>query len=466
MEYKTIDLCAGIGGIRRGFELAGNFHNILSAEIDTLACKTYEHLFGENPQNDVTSEEFKKKLESLQYDVLLAGFPCQAFSSAGLRKGFLDTTKGTIFFDIADIIKRTQPKAVFLENVENLLSHDKGNTFKTIIKILEDELSYKVIGVSDDGQGNYKFSSNSFVRNSRNFGIPQNRPRVYIVAFNKIYFGEHIKELPDKLPEGSDEIIYANLADVLDRDVEPHFFLSSGYLTTLENHIIRQKKKGNGFGYRIVNAPEIDNPIANTLLATGGSGRERNLIYDFENGIRYAGMTLKGKKTPINNKNIRTMTPTEWGRLQGFIGYAFLDENGLDHFSFPNDISNQQRYKQFGNSVTIPVIKTMAFFMYECLNKMTGNFSVIEKELYGMYGDEFEICSRISTLLKHHVHEKTIVMYFSLVRSLGVSKSFTNYEVANYLGFSTARTSQMLKQLIKTGCLKKIGRYYSFEVLR
>lgn len=97
MEYKTIDLCAGIGGIRRGFELAGNFHNVISAEVDNLACKTYEHLFGDNPQNDVTSEEFKKKVESLQYDILLAGFPCQAFSRVGLQKGFLDTTKGTIF---------------------------------------------------------------------------------------------------------------------------------------------------------------------------------------------------------------------------------------------------------------------------------------------------------------------------------------------------------------------------------
>lgn len=158
------------------------------------------------------------------------------------------------------------------------------------------------------------------------------------------------------------------------------------------------------------------------------------------------------------------MTPTEWGRLQGFIGYAFMDENGIDHFSFPENISNQQRYKQFGNSVTIPVIKTMASFIYECLNTMAANFNAIEKELYKMYGDEFEVCSRINTSLQGRVHEKTIKIYFAVVHQVGVSKVFTNCEVANYLGFSTARVSQMLGQLMKTGCLKKNGKYYSFEV--
>ena len=132
MKLKTIDLCAGIGGIRRGFELAGGYRNIASAEIDEMACKTYEHLFHEDPRNDVTNEKFKKHLQTLHYDVLMAGFPCQAFSSVGLQHGFEDKTKGTIFFDIAKIIKMTRPKVVFLENVQNLLSHDKQATFKTI----------------------------------------------------------------------------------------------------------------------------------------------------------------------------------------------------------------------------------------------------------------------------------------------------------------------------------------------
>ena len=137
MQYKTIDLCAGIGGIRRGFELAGDFKTVASAEIDEQACRTYEHLHGDNPRNDITSDKFKQHLKTLRYDVLMAGFPCQTFSSVGLRQGFKDKIKGTIFFDIVDIIEQTTPKIVFLENVENLASHNKGNTFKTIIETLE-----------------------------------------------------------------------------------------------------------------------------------------------------------------------------------------------------------------------------------------------------------------------------------------------------------------------------------------
>ena len=178
MKYKTIDLCAGIGGIRRGFEMSGKYSNVLSAEIDDAACETYKHLFGEDPKNDLTTEEFKELVSKTEYDVLLAGFPCQAFSSVGLKLGFRDTTRGTIFFDLADIISRTNPRAVFLENVENLYSHDKGKTLKTIISTLEGELGYRVIGVSLDENGDYTYTRKSFIRNSRNFGVPQNRPRM------------------------------------------------------------------------------------------------------------------------------------------------------------------------------------------------------------------------------------------------------------------------------------------------
>ena len=108
-KYKTIDLCAGIGGIRKGFELTGCFENVLSAEIDKHAAKTYQHLYGDDPLNDLTSEEFKERVANTEYDVLLAGFPCQAFSSVGKKQGFRDKTRGTIFFDIADIISRTRP---------------------------------------------------------------------------------------------------------------------------------------------------------------------------------------------------------------------------------------------------------------------------------------------------------------------------------------------------------------------
>jgi len=147
MKYKTIDLFCGIGGIRKGFELTNKFSNLLSAEVDKYACMTYEHLFNENPLNDVTSEEFKEKVQKLNYDVLLAGFPCQSFSIAGAKKGFKDTTRGTLFFDIADILKRTTPKAFLLENVEGLFRHDKGKQLLSICTILIDELGYKIVGV-------------------------------------------------------------------------------------------------------------------------------------------------------------------------------------------------------------------------------------------------------------------------------------------------------------------------------
>lgn len=293
MIYKTIDLCAGIGGIRRGFELTGRFKNVISAEIDEAACKTYEHLFGDNPRYDLTSEDFKQKVREINYDVLLAGFPCQAFSSVGLQLGFEDTIKGTVFFDIARIIRDTHPKVVFLENVENLIVHKKGQTIQTIIEVLEDHLHYKVIGSTRNAKSEIIINRQAFLRNSRNFGLPQNRPRVYIVAFSREYFGSLVDDLPDMLPTGNDKVIFRSLNEVLDREVSPKYFLSAGYLETLEKHNQRQIDKGYGFGYRIVNLPDVEQPISNTLLATGGSGRERNLIIDNVNGSRYAGMTVE-----------------------------------------------------------------------------------------------------------------------------------------------------------------------------
>ena len=245
MKLKTIDLCAGIGGIRRGFELAGDYRNIASAEIDEMACKTYEYLFHENPRNDVTNEEFKKHLQTLHYDVLMAGFPCQAFSSVGLQQGFEDKTKGTIFFDIAKIVKMTRPKVVFLENVQNLLSHDKQATFKTIVDTLDRQLDYHIVGVTHDKNGNPQYKRAAFLRNSRDFGVPQNRPRVYIVAFSRAYFGQHISLLPKDAPTKRLRApVFESLEDVLDKKVDSRFFLSSGYLETLEKHIVTQHNKG------------------------------------------------------------------------------------------------------------------------------------------------------------------------------------------------------------------------------
>ena len=369
MMYKTIDLCAGIGGIRRGFELTGKFQNVLSAEIDVCAAKTYEHLFGENPLNDLTSDEFKAKVAQTDYDILLAGFPCQTFSRVGQKLGFRDTTKGTIFFDIADIISRTNPRAVFLENVENLVSHDKGETLRRIVTTLEDELSYRIIGVTMDEDGSYVYSGKSFIRNSRNFGLPQNRPRVYIMAFSKKMYGDAVKVLTADMPFSGRKIIAEDLNSIIEPVVDDVYYMASGYWKTLKKHKERERAKGHGFGYVVVNAQGIEHPVASTILATGGSGKERNLIYQPKEGV---GKILPTKKTALNDEGIRVMTPTEWGRLQGFIGYAFLDEKGNETFSFPEGTTRTQQYKQFGNSVTIPVIEEMANFMLACFDKMTA----------------------------------------------------------------------------------------------
>ena len=370
MPLRTIDLCAGIGGIRKGFEMTGQFENVLSAEIDKYACITYEHLYDENPYNDITSTEFKDRVEGIDYEVLLAGFPCQTFSRAGLEEGFNDERKGIIFNHIAEIIDRTRPRGVFLENVDNLIRHDNGNTIRTIINRLELDLNYKVIGVMYDENGQPIYDGRDFVRNSKQFGVPQNRPRTYIMAFDRAHYGEElIRALPNLLPDHNDLNIYEDLNDLLEFGAEPRHYMSSGYLETLERHRERQKANGNGFGYIVVNRP-----IANTLLATGGSGKERNLVFDPQDGI--AGMIVPTKTTPLNAKGIRVMTPREWGKLQGFIGYAFI-ENGVDTFSFPEGISDCQKYKQFGNSVTIPVIETMARFMLECF-EILGELANIE----------------------------------------------------------------------------------------
>ena len=211
-----------------------------------------------------------------------------------------------------------------------------------------------------------------FLRNSRFFGVPQNRPRTYLIGFDSERFSlKSLSALPCQLPRGREEEIYADLNEVLECDAEAKYYMASGYLETLKKHRKREEKKGNGFGYRVVNSKEITIPIANTLLATGGSGKERNLIYDPKEGI--GGTRLKSKKTPLNYEGIRVMTPIEWGKLQGFINYAFLDENGNDNFSFPDCMSDSQRYKQLGNSVTIPVIEEMAKFITQCIEILYEN---------------------------------------------------------------------------------------------
>ncbi|MDY4209649.1 MAG: DNA (cytosine-5-)-methyltransferase [Eubacteriales bacterium] len=366
MPYRTIDLCAGIGGIRRGFELTGEFENVLSAEVDDAACKTYEHLFGDNPKNDLTSKEFKELVAKTEYDVLLAGFPCQTFSRAGLQMGFNDNEKGIIFEHIVEIIELSHPKVLFLENVDNLVRHDEGRTFRIIIETLERRLNYKVVGVTRE-HDELIYTPKDFIRNSKYFGVPQNRPRTYIVAINRAYYGDATEMIKGPMPYSNDLHLYDDLRDLLEMHADIKYYMSSGYYQTLINHRARQISKGNGFGFKIVNSPEIEHPIANTILATGGSGKERNLVIDQQENV--CGVEVPGKHSPTNDDCVRVMTPTEWGKLQGFINYAFV-ENGIDRFEFPEGMKDGQKYKQFGNSVTIPVIESMAGYILNCLTYM------------------------------------------------------------------------------------------------
>lgn len=426
--YKMIDLCAGIGGMRRGFELTGSFTNVLSAEIDRYAIRTYMANFaGDNPENDLTSENFKRKVKETSYDILLAGFPCQPFSSAGNKKGFDDEDKGTIFFHLQEIIADTRPKAVFLENVQNIVSHDKGKTIEKIIHTLEVDLNYKVIGVTyekdaNTGQKVYKYSNDSFVRNTRYFGLPQNRPRAYFMAFDRSLFGDAVEKLTNELPrekKGRKEI---TVSDILDDTVDIHYYMSATYLETLERHKVTQKKKGNGFGYCIVNAADRTLTYANTILATGGSGKERNLICQKMPPYTQQDIARLRKKGGLNKKNIRVMTPEEWGRLQGFIGYGFMDaDTKIDRFKFPDKMPEGQKYKQFGNAVSIPVVEEMAKYMLQCFEKL--------------YADQESII--INYLAEHECIKKI--------------------EVERILLIDAVEATNILSRMCKKGILKKVG---------
>ena len=334
--YKSIDLFAGIGGIRLGFDKAfrENIETVFVSELDEKAKETYRANFKD--KFDINGDITKiKEIEIPEHDILLAGFPCQAFSLAGLKKGFEDA-RGTLFFDVARIAEYHKPKVVFCENVKNLVNHDRGKTFKVIIRILEN-LGYKVY---------------EKVLNSKNFGVPQNRERIYIVAFR-----EDIDYSDFSFPEKTDN--NKVISDIMEeKEVSPKYYLSNVYLDSLMRHKQRHESKGNGFGYEIKKL----NGIANTLVC-GGMGRERNLIVD-ERLTDFIPVThIKGE---INRKYIRKMTPREWARLQGF----------PDSFKFV--VADTHLYKQFGNSVTVSVIEEIAKNIKEVLdsqNKIGENYA-------------------------------------------------------------------------------------------
>jgi DNA (cytosine-5)-methyltransferase 1 len=322
-QFKSIDLFAGIGGIRIGFDQAfgDSLKTVFISEWDEYAQKTYKANFKDSfdISGDITQIN---ETDIPPFDICLAGFPCQAFSLAGQRKGFTDDYKGmsrgTLFFDVVRICAHHKPKIIFCENVKGLTIHDKGRTFE-VIKGTLTKLGYEV---------------HEKVLNSKDFGVPQNRERVYIVAFrNDIDSSAFI------FPEPTDAS--KRIRDIIEEQpVSVKYYLSDVYVETLRRHRARHEAKGHGFGYEIRDWEDVAGAIV-----CGGMGREGNLIIDNRQTDLAPVTHIKGK---VNIEGIRKMTPREWARLQGY------PEN------FALTVSDVHLYKQFGNSVSVPVITAIA----------------------------------------------------------------------------------------------------------
>ena len=321
--YTSIDLFAGIGGIRKGFENAfgEDISTVFVSEWDEYAQKTYRANYNDDFEisGDITQIDEK---EIPHFDICLAGFPCQAFSMAGKRMGFDDDYKGmcrgTLFQDVVRICEYHQPKVIFCENVKGLTIHDKGRTFKVIKRAFE-QIGYTVYDK---------------VLNSKDFGVPQNRERIYIVAFRN-----NIDSSNFKFPEGHNSD--TKIKDIMEENtVSVKYYLSITYLETLKRHKERHKAKGNGFGYEI---RDINGQAG--AIVCGGMGRERNLIVDKRLKDFTPVTHIKGE---VNREGIRKLTPREWARLQGF----------PDNFKL--ELADTHLYKQFGNSVTVNVIEAIA----------------------------------------------------------------------------------------------------------
>ena len=295
-SFKFIDLFAGIGGIRIPFEEVGG-ECVFSSEWDKFSQQTYEANFGEIPHGDITEIDEK---DIPKHDLLVGGFPCQAFSQAGLKKGFEDT-RGTMFFEIQRILDHHKPKALLLENVKGLRGHDKGKTFKVIISILN-ELGYQTL--------------ESKVLNAKDFGLPQNRERIFIVGYkNHVNF---------QFPEPP--MIETKVGSILDKRVAEKYTISDKMWESAKRRKENYRKKGYGFGFSLFN---------------------RNSKYTSTISARYY---KDGAEIWIDqkNKNPRKLTPNEARKLQGF----------PEGFIIP--VSDGQAYKQFGNAVPVPVIRAIA----------------------------------------------------------------------------------------------------------
>lgn len=316
-KFTFIDLFAGIGGFRMAMQNLGG-KCVFSSEWDLQAKKTYLLNYGEVPFGDITKETTKAFIPD-NFDILCAGFPCQAFSLAGKRLGF-EETRGTLFFDVAEILRRKRPKAFFLENVKGLLIHDKGKTIQTILRVLREDLDYYV--------------PEPQIVNAMNFGVPQHRERVYIVGFRK---DQNVNEFTYPSPTDKTKT-FADIKE--EHTVSAKYYLSTQYIKTLVAHKERHAAKGNGFGYEII----PDNGVANAIVV-GGMGRERNLVIDTRLEDFTPVTNIKGE---INRDGLRRMTPREWARLQGF----------PDNFII--GVADASAYKQFGNSVAVPAIQATA----------------------------------------------------------------------------------------------------------
>ena len=344
-DFTFIDLFAGIGGIRLPFQQL-NGKCLFSSEWDKFAIKTYASNYGELPNGDIT------KIQTNQipsHDILLAGFPCQAFSQAGLKKGFTDT-RGTMFFEIQRILAAKQPKAFLLENVKQLKGHDKGKTLKTILEILRGENKQNIpqdYPVSDEVRKSMNkklnYAVDFRVLRANNFGIPQKRERIYIVGFNRDYF-KNTHALDKKIEEMfsilEQKKSITRLGDVLEENskVAEKYTISDRLLA---GHIRRKKEhkiKGNGFGYSLFNT---DSPFCNTISARYYKDGSEILI----------------DQSDIN-KNPRKLTPRECARIQGF-----PDEYNV------SAVSDVQIYKQFGNSVSVPVIREIGKLLIDIINE-------------------------------------------------------------------------------------------------
>ncbi|MBR1941546.1 MAG: DNA (cytosine-5-)-methyltransferase [Bacteroidaceae bacterium] len=318
-QFTFIDLFAGIGGFRIAMQEVGG-KCVYSSEWNVYAQKTYLANFGELPFGDITKESTKSYIPQ-NFDILCAGFPCQPFSIAGVSKkkslgretGFKDKTQGTLFFDVADIINRHRPKAFFLENVKNLTSHDKGNTFKVIKETLEG-LGYSLYYQVMDGK----------------YYVPQHRERILLVGFNKdIYHGQEVFNFPEQKGETDKKI-----KDILLKKADPKYTLSDKLWGYLQMYAEKHKAKGNGFGYGMVDL----NGISRTLSARYYKDGSEILI------------------PQANGKNPRRLTPRECARLMGYPDTYIIDK-----------VSDVQAYRQCGNSVIVPLITDVARNIVETL---------------------------------------------------------------------------------------------------